>query len=75
MTVEQALIETVELLKNINVPVALIEQIGFPINGAISNIQLCLDAFEQERRNKAEPVQDDHVEVEIEEVDPEAAAE
>lgn len=75
MTVEQALIETVELLKNINVPVALIEQIGFPINGAISNIQLCLDAFEQERRNKADPVQDDPVEVEIEEVAPEAAAE
>ena len=75
MTVEQVLIETLEVLKNINVPVCLTEQISIPINGACGNIKLCLDAFEQERRNKTEPVQDDLVEVEIEEVAPEAAAE
>lgn len=75
MTVEQVLIETLDVLKNINVPVWLTEQIAMPINGACGNIQLCLDAFEQERRNKAEPVQDDPVEVEIEEVAPETAAE
>ena len=52
MTVEQVIKETQVLLRNINIPVGLIEQIGFPINGAINNLQLCLDAFEEQKKGQ-----------------------
>ena len=52
MTVEQVIKKTQELLRNINIPVGLIEQIGFPINGAINNLQLCLDAFEEQKKGQ-----------------------
>lgn len=54
MTVEQVIKETQELLRNINIPVGLIEQIGFPINGAINNLQLCLDAFEEQKNGQGQ---------------------
>ena len=52
MTVEEVLRETQKVLREINVPVGLIDQIAAPINGAINNLQLCLDAFEKQKQDE-----------------------
>ena len=69
MTVEQVIIETVNVLQNINIPVSLIEQIGEPVNGAIGNLRLVLNAFEEDRHQHEQP-QDPPVDVSIEEISP-----
>lgn len=48
MTVEQALEITTRILSEIQVPVALIQQIGVPISHEVGNIQECIAAL---RRN------------------------
>ena len=48
MTVEKALEVTANLLREIKVPVGLMQDIGFPINAAIGNIEVCIDAIKQQ---------------------------
>lgn len=55
MTVEQVIKATQDLLKNISIPVELIEQIGMPLCGAVNNLQLCLNAFEKDRNAQSAP--------------------
>ena len=57
MTIKQVLEITVSSLGNIAVPRALNQQIGLPIDQAIANLQLCIDALEKnetEAKNKKE---------------------
>ena len=70
MTVEQVVRETQELLKNINVPAGLTEQIAIPISGAIANLQLCLDAFSEQKNVAMEKKQESLVETEVQEIEP-----
>lgn len=55
MSVEEVLQLTINNLKGIQVPVELSESIGIPILRNINNIQLCLNAFhEQKEQNEQE---------------------
>ena len=59
MTIPQALEMTKNLLGNIMVPRYLNEVIGVPIDHAICNIQLCIDAYHAAETQKQEAVQHD----------------
>lgn len=48
MTKKEVLNITVNILGKINVPVALMDDIGIPIRNAISNILMVVDALEKE---------------------------
>lgn len=45
MTVDQVLEITMNMLKEIQIPASLVEQIGIPVCRAINNIQECLTAI------------------------------
>ncbi len=53
MTVREVLEITKNNLLNISVPRALNQQIGLPIDGAIGNIQLCIDAIDRDEAEKS----------------------
>lgn len=48
MTKKEVLNITVNILGKINVPVALMDDIGVPIRNAINNILMVVDALEKE---------------------------
>ena len=52
MSVEEVLQLTINNLKGIQVPVELSESIGVPILRNINNIQLCLNAFHEQKEQK-----------------------
>lgn len=52
MSVEEVLQLTINNLKGIQVPVELSESIGIPILRNINNIQLCINAFHEQREQK-----------------------
>ena len=54
MTIEQVLEATRNLLGAINVPAALIEQVGIPIKNAIGNLNLCIGAIRENTGEKEE---------------------
>lgn len=47
MTVREALTATIKLLGDISVPRYLNDSIGIPIDDAINNIRICIDAMER----------------------------
>lgn len=47
MTVKEVLEVTVGILAGVNVPVALLQQIGEPIAAAIGNLNACIDGMNQ----------------------------
>lgn len=59
MSVEEVLQLTINNLKGIQVPVELSESIGVPILRNINNIQLCLNAFHEQREQKAQEEQEE----------------
>lgn len=64
-TVKDILIDVNKMLSEISIPVSMIENIGIPVARAISGIQLCIDAFEQQKKE-----QDDELKMEIVDVEP-----
>ena len=52
MSVEEVLQLTINNLKGIQVPVELSESVGIPILRNINNIQLCLNAFHEQREQE-----------------------
>lgn len=52
MTVREVISVTMKLLGEIQVPVAFIRQIGIPINDAINNLQMCINAYEEADNEK-----------------------
>ena len=48
MTVKEVLESTICTLSAINIPVALIKQIGEPVANAIGNLTACVDAIGKE---------------------------
>ena len=69
MTIKQVLEITVSSLGNIAVPRALNQQIGLPIDQAIANLQLCIDALE---KNETEAKNKEEQELEVRELPEEA---
>jgi len=57
ITVEQALEITINMLKDINVPVSMLEQIGFPISRAIGNLAQCVEAIRRDQAKAQDPVE------------------
>lgn len=55
LTVNQVIGITIDLLGNIAVPRNLNEQIGIPIDRAISNLRVCLEARMQAQQGTEEP--------------------
>lgn len=55
MSVEEVLQHSINILKETNVPIGLLDQIGEPIRQVISNLQLCVDAFEENKKKNEEP--------------------
>lgn len=49
MTAEEVVKITINGLSRIQVPAALIQQIGIPIANAINNLNLCMECWERER--------------------------
>ena len=63
MTVQEALEETVRMLEGVKVPISQMEEIGFPVARAVSNIKLCLEAMtQQQEANKAEEAKEENSE-------------
>ena len=57
MTEKDVLIETVKILENIQVPARLAASVGVPLQNAIGNLELILDAInknEQSQEKKEE---------------------
>lgn len=50
MPVEEVLKHSVDILNGVSIPIGLLNQIGEPIRQVISNLQLCIDAFEENKR-------------------------
>jgi len=53
-TIDEVLLEAVNVLNNLTVPVALVESVGIPIAKVKNNLMLCVNALAEERK-KAEP--------------------
>ena len=51
-TVADIILEAVQVLDSITLPVALVEAVGMPVARVSGNLKACLRAFEEER-NKA----------------------
>lgn len=52
-TIDEVLLEAVNVLNNLTVPVALVESVGIPIAKVKNNLMLCINALAEERK-KAE---------------------
>ena len=52
-TIDDVLLEAVNVLNNLTVPVALVESVGIPIAKVKNNLMLCVNALAEERK-KAE---------------------
>ena len=52
-TIDEVLLEAVNVLNNLTVPVALVESVGIPIAKVKNNLMLCVNALAEERK-KAE---------------------
>lgn len=52
-TVEDVILEAMNVLNNLTVPIALVETLGMPIALVSANLKSCLDAFEAERKKAA----------------------
>lgn len=62
LSLKQALIMTRESLAEINVPIALVGQIGMPVSRAIANLDACIDAIgrqEAEGPKAEEPAEEE----------------
>ena len=53
-TIDEVLLEAVNVLNNLTVPIAMVESIGVPIAKVKNNLVLCVNAIVEERK-KAEP--------------------
>jgi hypothetical protein len=51
MTIRQVLEITIDILGAISVPMSMKEQIADPIGGAMSNLQMCLNAMTEAEEN------------------------
>ena len=52
-TVEDVILEAVNVLDRLTVPVALVESVGVPVAMVAGNLKACLRAFEEERQKAA----------------------
>lgn len=52
-TVEDIILEAVDVLDRITLPVALIESVGMPVAMVAGNLKACLRAFNEERQKAA----------------------
>jgi len=52
-TVEDVILEAVNVLNSLTVPIALVETLGMPIALVSANLKSCLEAFEAERKKAA----------------------
>ena len=55
MTIDQVLEVTIGILEDIDVPMKKLNEIGVPIQRAIGNLQLCIQAVQDSRKPKEEP--------------------
>lgn len=56
-TVEEVVMETIMILKGIEVPVAMLDKIGIPVNRAVKNLEACCEAWAREESKAAEPAE------------------
>lgn len=67
MTVEEVLKVTITNMKRITIPVELSESVGVTLIGCIRNLQLCVNAMEQDRLQKEAAAAEENEETEAEE--------
>jgi len=53
-TIDEVLLEAVNVLNNLTVPIAMVESIGVPIAKVKNNLVLCVNAIVEDRK-KADP--------------------
>lgn len=54
MSIREAIEIVINQLNGINVPVGLLQQIGFPINQAVDNLRACVEAIDRDTKNEVE---------------------
>ena len=54
VTIEEVLKATADILKGIQIPVEMSEQIGVPVLRAIRNLNVCVDAIEASNKPEEE---------------------
>jgi len=59
VTVKDVVMKTIKTLEEIRVPMSMMQEIGFPISGAISNLKACCEAWDRDEAEKAEDGDDD----------------
>lgn len=52
MTIDQVLAVTIDILEGIDVPMKKLETIGIPIQRAVGNLRLCIQAVQESRMPK-----------------------
>lgn len=56
-TVKDILIDVRNILNGINLPISQVESIGIPVARAISGLNLCIGAFENQEKEQAQKKQ------------------
>jgi hypothetical protein len=52
VTIKYVIDQTIDLLKQVQVPMNLFDQIALPVNAAIGNLRACLDAISRSEREQ-----------------------
>jgi len=58
LTIEEVLKITIKGMKEIEIPVTMVEKIGIPVSRAIHNLEECVIAIERDSKEKAEENED-----------------
>ena len=54
VTIKYVIEQTIDLLKQVQVPMTLFDQIALPVNAAIGNLRACIDAINRSEREQAQ---------------------
>lgn len=52
VTIKYVIDQTIDLLKQVQVPMNLFDQIALPVNAAIGNLHACIDAINRSEREQ-----------------------
>ena len=58
-TIDDVLLEAVNVLNNLTVPVALVESVGIPVAKVKNNLMLCVNALAEERKKAEAAAEED----------------
>ena len=59
MTIKEILKQDIDILNKINIPINMIESIGFPIKQVCVNLEACVKAFDEAEKKLLDDIADE----------------